>query len=121
MKRFFYLKLVGVKQLIYKPNLIFNHLFKDDSLYVSYDNEEAIKFYVDQWGFKNYLGSDRPGDPALSRDAELCHKRRMYACYGFYFGHSAPPWYLANFIGIGAKSQSCIENLLHQTTQEINV
>jgi hypothetical protein len=58
MKMFFYLKLVGVKQVVYKPNLIFNHLFKDDSLYVSYSSEEAINLYIDQCDFKSYRGYD---------------------------------------------------------------
>ena len=29
----------GIKQMIYKPNMHINHMFKDDCLYVSYDKE----------------------------------------------------------------------------------
>lgn len=40
--RFGYIRLKGVKELIYKPNLWINHVFKDDSLYVSFHKEPMI-------------------------------------------------------------------------------
>lgn len=40
--KFGYIRLKGVKELIYKPNLWINHVFKDDSLYVSFHKEPMI-------------------------------------------------------------------------------
>lgn len=53
--RFGYIRLTGVKHLIYKPNMFVNHVFKDDSLYVSYRNEPMVR-QENQWGswYSNY-------------------------------------------------------------------
>jgi len=50
-----YLSAKGVKALLYKPNLIFNHMFKDDMLYISYKdsvNETSPTTEFDEyiWG-----------------------------------------------------------------------
>lgn len=47
--RFGYIRLKGVKELIYKPNLWVNHVFKDDSLYVSFHKEPMIT-QLNPWG-----------------------------------------------------------------------
>lgn len=47
-----YLSAKGVKYLVYKPNFTFNHMFKDDFLYISYNraiapvdqNDSVFKF-----------------------------------------------------------------------------
>lgn len=47
--RFGYIRLKGVKKFIYKPNLWINHVFRDDSLYVSF-HEESMKKQSTPWG-----------------------------------------------------------------------
>ena len=52
-----YISAKGVKQLIYRPNYSFhNHLHKDDSLFISYNDE--ITPYESECGFKWYKGYD---------------------------------------------------------------
>lgn len=46
---FGYIRLTGVKELIYKPNMFVNHVFKDDTLYVSYHKEPMI-LQKNPWG-----------------------------------------------------------------------
>ena len=54
-KRQGYMSAKGVKHLLYVPNYTFNHLFKDDSLFISYD--EAIEPTVStDSGFRWYSG-----------------------------------------------------------------
>lgn len=54
--RFGYIRLKGVKELIYKPNLWINHVFRDDSLYVSF-HKEPMKKQLTPWGLR-YSGYD---------------------------------------------------------------
>jgi hypothetical protein len=56
-KRHGYISAKGVKYLLYKPNYIFdNHLHKDDSLFISYNNQIKPIEYDD--GFDWYEGYD---------------------------------------------------------------
>ena len=54
-----YLSAKGVKYLMYKPNLLFNHMFKDDLLYISYDKPIIPVTGEDHWprfeGFDEYI------------------------------------------------------------------
>lgn len=38
-KRRGFMSAKGVKYLFHKPNYVFNHLYKDDVLFISYDKE----------------------------------------------------------------------------------
>ena len=55
-KRHGFMSAKGVKHLFYKPNYVFNHLYKDDALFVSYDKE--ITPIENDDGFKWYEGYD---------------------------------------------------------------
>ena len=55
-KRHGFMSAKGVKHLFYRPNYVFNHLYKDDTLFVSYD-KEIIPTETDD-GFKWYEGYD---------------------------------------------------------------
>ena len=63
-----YLSAKGVKHLIYKPNKIFDHMFKDDFLYISYkqpivpvtDPQSVFKYdgfdeYIWGWNIVHFL------------------------------------------------------------------
>jgi hypothetical protein len=69
-KRHGYLSAKGVKQLVYKPNyFIKNHVFKYDTLFVSYD--EPIEPYTDEFDHNWYRGYDHAiGGPILRDFAE---------------------------------------------------
>jgi hypothetical protein len=53
-----YISAKGVKQLVYKPNYVFdNHLHKDDFLYIAYSDEKPIEPYQTDHGttlYRNY-------------------------------------------------------------------
>ena len=55
-KRHGFMSAKGVKYLFYKPNYVFNHLYKDDILFISYDKE--ITPVENDDGFKWYEGYD---------------------------------------------------------------
>ena len=55
-KRYGYMSAKGVKHLLYKPNYAFNHLYKDDILFISYDKD--ILPITDNTGFAWYEGYD---------------------------------------------------------------
>ena len=55
-KRHGFMSAKGVKHLFYRPNYVFNHLYKDDTLFVSYDKEITPTENDD--GFKWYEGYD---------------------------------------------------------------
>ena len=55
-KRRGFMSAKGVKYLLYKPNYVFNHLYKDDILFISYDKE--ITPIENDDGFKWYEGYD---------------------------------------------------------------
>ena len=55
LKCFGYLSAKGVRHMIYRPNMVFNHMFKDDTLYISYGTEiQPTK--IDS--FEHYTGYD---------------------------------------------------------------
>lgn len=51
-----YMNTAGIKYLIYRPNMCFNHMFKDDFLFISYDKpieKDVYGFYKSDeyvWG-----------------------------------------------------------------------
>lgn len=51
-----YMSAKGVKHLVYKPNYLFNHLYKDDVLFISYDRE--ITPVTTELGWDWYDGYD---------------------------------------------------------------
>lgn len=51
-----YIRLDGIKDVVYKPNYHINHMHKDDFLYISYST--AIQSEVDQHGFTRYYDYD---------------------------------------------------------------
>jgi len=60
-KRWGYVSAKGVKHMLYRPNYSFtNHLFKDDALYISYDQPivEHADNGISPWyeGFENCVG-----------------------------------------------------------------
>lgn len=55
-KRHGFMSAKGVKHLFYKPNYVFNHLYKDDILFISYDQE--ITPIQNDDGFQWYEGYD---------------------------------------------------------------
>lgn len=55
-KRHGFMSAKGVKHLFYKPNYVFDHLYKDDTLFISYDKEITLIETDD--GFKWYEGYD---------------------------------------------------------------
>ena len=55
LKCFGYLSAKGVKYMIYTPNMVFNHMFKDDTLYISYDQQIMP---ADSGSFERYKGYD---------------------------------------------------------------
>ena len=54
-KRHGFISAAGVKHLLYVPNYVFNHLYKDDALYISYD--EPIRSTAGNHGLTLYDGS----------------------------------------------------------------
>lgn len=55
-KRYGFMSAKGVKSLFYKPNYLFNHLYKDDILFISYSKE--ITPVESEDGFNWYEGYD---------------------------------------------------------------
>lgn len=51
-----YIRVDGIKDMVYKPNYRINHLHKDDFLYISYST--PIKSKVDQRGYTRYYDYD---------------------------------------------------------------
>lgn len=51
-----YIRVDGIKDMVYKPNYRINHLHKDDFLYISYST--PIKSEVDQHGYTRYYDYD---------------------------------------------------------------
>lgn len=57
-----------VTQLVYAPNYFFNHVYKDDRLYVSYDPARPIRLdaeYYKRWGGGLPEGEFLPGERRL--------------------------------------------------------
>lgn len=52
-KRWGYMSAKGVKYLCYRPNMVFNHMFKDDFLFISY-NQPIISAENDPLWYKGY-------------------------------------------------------------------
>jgi len=44
----------GVKQLVYNPNMNSNHMFRDDYLYISYNEDNNIVYDTDTDMYKGY-------------------------------------------------------------------
>ena len=55
-KRHGFISAAGVKHMLYVPNYVFNHRYKDDSLYISYD--APIQATATDRGLKLYEGWD---------------------------------------------------------------
>lgn len=51
-----YLRIDGIKDIVYKPNYHINHMHKDDFLYISYST--PIKSEIDQFGHTRYYDYD---------------------------------------------------------------
>lgn len=51
-----YIRIDGIKDIVYKPNYHINHMHKDDFLYISYST--PIQSDVDQHGFTRYYNYD---------------------------------------------------------------
>lgn len=51
-----YIRVDGIKDIIFKPNYWINHMHKDDFLYISYST--PIKSDVDQFGYTRYYDYD---------------------------------------------------------------
>ena len=59
-KNWGYLCAKGIKYLVYEPNMVFNHMFKDDFLYISYDRPiepepDREKHIYKYRGFDEYI------------------------------------------------------------------
>ena len=53
-KRHGFISAAGVKHMLYVPNYVFNHRYKDDTLYISYD--ASIQATATERGLKLYEG-----------------------------------------------------------------
>lgn len=51
-----YISVLGIKNIVYRPNYHINHMHRDDFLYVSYD--KPIRKTVDERGFTDYWDYD---------------------------------------------------------------
>lgn len=58
--RYGYMSTKGVTHVVYHPNYVFNHVYKDDSLYISYSGEikleEGERTYRDVSGYDIIMG-----------------------------------------------------------------
>lgn len=92
-KHWGYLSAKGVTSLYYRPNYVFNHMFKDDFLYISYDKPiepvprhqsifgcEGFDEYISGWNIVSFLkAAERHSNYDISEiKAEIEKKRQWF-------------------------------------------